>query len=100
MISRTVRKIDHLPCPCGHSPSLMQVEVKGTTRYYVEAPCCKMATLRLRSEEGAVYEFQRLRAVLEQDEYCAAAKLDPMQYHPNDEWEGTRGYICSARGLQ
>lgn len=85
-------KVEHAPCSCGRPSNLMRVATKGTFRYYVESACCKMETVRLRSPEAAVNEFQRLRAVVEEDNYQRS--MDAKRPHAEiaASWGDMRGY--------
>lgn len=74
MISKQIDTLDHLPCQCGKPARVMEVRCTGgVVKYRVEAVCCQMITVLLRSPQAAAYEFGRLRAVLAQENLVLSA---------------------------
>lgn len=82
MISRTIAHLPYAPCQCGRPSQLVAYRQYGAEKYKVEAFCCKMTTVLLRTERAAINEFQRIRAVLDEDANADHTAVPQPTYAP------------------
>lgn len=69
MITKSCGSVDYMTCQCGRHPQLMVAAVKGQQRYHLESICCRTITVALSTPERAKSEYQRIRAVQEDDKH-------------------------------
>lgn len=80
MITKSCGVIDYMTCRCGKHPQLMVATVNGENRYHVESMCCRTITVSLSTPDRAKNEYQRIRAVQEDDKlYPVLGVVQPIQ---------------------